>query len=438
MSIDVRTQELLNLLHEEVIPAEGCTEPVALAYCAAKTREILGATPDKIDVYTSGNIIKNVKSVIVPNSGGMIGIEASVAMGVILGDASKELMVISNSDQSRLNEVTEYIQKDCISVTNSDKKLKLYIRIDAFSGDEKVTVEFKRTHTNITLIEKNSEIIFKADEESNENSSVDAKIQSFSVREIYNIAKTLDIKHIEGLCSQLVANNSTISNEGLKNDYGVRTGKNIKLGIDNGFYGDDIRNRSAYRAAAGSDARMGGSALPVMTAAGSGNVGITLALPIIEFAESRNIAKEQLYRALFVAIMSTVYMKASIGRLSALCGPTLALAGLVTGLSLLLDLDQETVERAITNGLAGIVGIMCDGANSSCSVKIANSVYAAYDALNAAINGNVITAKDGIVGNDVEETIQNVAILATGKGMNQTDNAILGVMTGKLATLLNK
>ena len=208
---------------------------------------------------------------------------------------------------------------------------------------------------------------------------------------------------------------------------------NIQAGIKNGFYGDDVRNRSAYRAAAGSDARMGGCALPVMTAAGSGNIGLTISLPLIEFAETRNIPKEELYKAIFLAILVTVYIKSNIGRLSALCGPTCASAGVAAGIALMMGLTLEQVDKAINNALAGIVGIMCDGANSSCSIKIANSVYAAYDAVNAAILGNTVTARDGIVGDSVEDTIANIAVLATGKGMNDTDEAILGVMTGRLA-----
>jgi L-cysteine desulfidase len=431
-----RTEDLIKLLHEEVMPAEGCTEPVALAYCAAKTREILGTTPDKIDVYTSGNMIKNVKSVIVPNSGGMIGIEASVAMGVIAGDASRELMVISGVKKEDLPAVKAYVDRNCIDVYNSNLKLKLYIRIEAFAGDNKVVVEFKHTHTNITLIEKNGEIVFEANETDNKKNLVDERIVEYSIKEIYDIANELDTSKVKELFDKLVYNNTKISQEGLTNHYGIETGRNINLGIKSGFYGDDMRNRSASAAAGGSDARMGGSAMAVMTAAGSGNIGLTLSLPLIEFAKSKNCSEEELYRALFAAIITTIYIKATIGRLSALCGPTCASAGIAVGLSLMLKLDEPTMEKAITNALAGIIGIMCDGANSSCSIKIANSVYAAYDAVNAAMHNNTVTKLDGIVGNNVEETIRNVSILATGKGMRETDEAILGVMTGRLAEIL--
>ncbi|MBK2093159.1 L-cysteine desulfidase family protein [Francisella philomiragia] len=428
-----REQQLIDLLYKEVVPAEGCTEPVALAYCAAKTRDVLGHIPDRIDVFASGNMIKNVKSVTVPNSGGMIGIEASVAMGTIAGNAAKELMVISGVTKADLPKVQEYLQKDCIKVFNASKPIKLYIRIEAYYKQDKVIVEFKYTHTNITLIKKNDEIIYEVDDADNKSNLVDEIISKFSIKEIYKIASHLDTSKISDMLDKIVKDNSNISNEGLVHQYGIQTGRNIRSGIDNGFYGDDIRNRAAAAASAGSDARMGGSALPVMTAAGSGNIGLTLSLPLIEFAKSKGKSQEELYRALFFAIVSTVYIKSSIGRLSALCGPTCASAGIAGGLAMMLNLSEDKVEKSIINALAGIIGIMCDGANSSCSIKIANSVYAAFDAVNAAMLGNTVTPHDGIVGDDVEGTIKNIAILATGKGMNETDDAILGVMTGRLA-----
>lgn len=426
-----KEEQLIDLLHKEVIPAEGCTEPVALAYCAAKTREVLKHFPDRVDVFASGNIIKNVKSVTVPNSGGMIGIEASVAMGMVAGNASKELMVISDVTYKDLPNVRDYLKKDCIHVFNAAKPIKLYIRIEAYYKKDKVTVEFKYAHNNITLIQKNQDVIYKADDVDNKKSLVDEVIKTFTINEIYDVAKQLDIRKVKPLFDMIIKNNVKISQEGLENNYGAQTGKNIATAIKSGFYGNDTRNNAAAMASAGSDARMGGCALPVMTVAGSGNVGITISMALFKFAELNNKNEEKLYRALFLAILITVYIKSRIGRLSALCSPTCASAGIAAGIALMLDQSVDIVDKAVTNALAGIVGVMCDGANSSCSIKIANSVYAAYDAVNAAILGNSVTANDGLVGADVEETIDNIVYVATDDGMTQTDIDILKIMTGE-------
>jgi len=419
--------EVVELIQNEVIPAEGCTEPIALAYAAAKTVELLGQVPEKMDVYASGNIIKNVKSVIVPNSGGMVGIEASVAMGAIAGDPIKDLMCISNVSVEDLKKVKDFLYKQTIRVFNANKQIALYIRIDAFIGDQSAVVEFKHTHTNITLIEKNSKVIKKETAEQTKN-LIDNQVQTLSIAKIYEMAKNLDVSLVKDLFDKVITRNTNIAEKGLKDNYGACVGKSIKNSVKSGFYSDDIRNKSAYMAAAGSDARMGGCALPVMTVAGSGNNGITIALPISQYCKKVGASYETLYRALFFAILTTVYVKSNIGRLSAFCGPAATSGGIAGAIAMINGGSLEVVSDAMTNSLAGISGIFCDGANSSCPLKIANSIYAAYDGAAIALQKNHVILDDGLTGMDIEETITNIGEL-THKGMKKTDDCILDIMT---------
>lgn len=423
---DVTIKKIIDLLNNEIIPAEGCTEPIAIAYAAAKATEVLGKKPDKMNISISGNIIKNVKSVVVPNSGGMVGIAVSAAMGAFAGDPNKELMVISDVSPEKLADVKAFLDKQVVHIQNSKNNLKLYIKVKVFAGAEFASVEMKHSHTNITEIVKNGEILHKSTEDSSGNPEDAAAM--LSIKLIYDMAKTIDVNLVKDIFDRVIECNLAIANEGLTNDYGVNIGRNIKKSIDNGFYGNDIRNKAASLAAAGSDARMGGSAMPVMTTAGSGNVGLTASLPVVTYARERNKTDEELYRALFFSHLATVHIKSRIGRLSAYCGPMCAAGGVAGAIGLLNDFDYETVAKAIINTLAGVSGVLCDGANSSCAVKIANGTYAAYDGIAMAANGNVVADGDGIVAANVEETIKNIGELAQ-KGMQETDEVILDIMT---------
>lgn len=418
--------KVINLLNSEIIPAEGCTEPIAIAYAAAKATAVLGKKPEKMNVSISGNIIKNVKSVVVPNSGGMVGIAVSAAMGAFAGNPDKELMVISEVSPEQLVDVRNFLEKHAIHIQNSKNNMKLYIKVKVFAGEESASVEMKYSHTNITEIVKNGETLLKVNDKTTDNPEDAAAI--LSVKLIYDLAKVIDVERIKGIFDKVISCNTAIAHEGLTHDYGVNIGRNIQQSIDSGFYGDDIRNHSASLAAAGSDARMGGSAMPVMTTAGSGNVGLSASLPVITYARERNKTQEQLYRALFFSHLTTVHIKSRIGRLSAYCGPMCAAGSVAGAIGLLNDFSYEVISNAIINTLAGVSGILCDGANSSCAVKIANGTYAAYDGIAMAANGNVVAEGDGIVAGDVEETIKNIGELAQ-KGMQETDDVILDIMT---------
>ena len=426
--METKIEKVLKILEEEIVAAEGCTEPIALSYAAAKAKRILGTIPNKVDVFLSGNIIKNVKSVTIPNSDGMVGIEAAIAMGLIAGDDRKELMVISDVTSEQLTEVKEFLAKDIIKTHVHPGDIKLYIRLEISNDVDNVVLEIKHTHTNVTQILKNGKVLLsQVCNDGDFNSSLtDRKV--LSVKFIYDLAKTIDIDLIKPIFQKVVNYNSAIAEEGLKGKYGVNIGKMILDNIEKGIYGNDVRNKAASYASAGSDARMSGCALPVMTTSGSGNQGMTASLPIIKFAAEKNLSGEELIRGLFVSHLITIHVKTNVGRLSAYCGAICAAAGVAASLTYLHGGSYEMVCAAITNILGNLSGVICDGAKASCAMKISSGIYSAFDATMLALNKDVLKSGDGIVGVDIEETIRNVGELAQ-SGMKGTDETILDIMT---------
>ena len=426
--METKIEKVLKILEEEIVAAEGCTEPIALSYAAAKARRILGTIPNKVDVFLSGNIIKNVKSVTIPNSDGMGGIEAAIAMGLIAGDDRKELMVISDVTSEQLTEVKEFLAKDIIKTHVHPGDIKLYIRLEILNDKDNVVLEIKHTHTNVTQILKNGKVLLsQVCNDGDFNSSLtDRKV--LTVKFIYDLAKTIDIDLIRPIFQKVVNYNSAIAEEGLKGKYGVNIGKMILENIEKGIYGNDVRNKAASYASAGSDARMSGCALPVMTTSGSGNQGMTASLPIIKFAAEKNLSEEELIRGLFVSHLITIHVKTNVGRLSAYCGAICAAAGVAASLTYLHGGSYEMVCAAITNILGNLSGVICDGAKASCAMKISSGIYSAFDATMLALNKDVLKSGDGIVGVDIEETIRNVGELAQ-SGMKGTDETILDIMT---------
>ncbi len=424
----ITEQEILGILFEEVVPAEGCTEPIALAYAGAKVREVLQQIPDKVDIYVSGNIIKNVKSVVIPNSGGMVGIESSVAMGIVSGDSSKELMVISHVGDEELKTIKDFMRITPLNVIKEPTDVKLYMRIEAFKGEESASVEIKHLHTNITEIRKNDEVLLQRPCNDADFNSALKDRDKLSVRDIYEIAKTIDLNKIQPLLEEVIKLNSTIANEGLKGRYGVNIGQVIRQNIKDGFYGNDVRNNAVSFAAAGSDARMSGCPLPVMTTSGSGNQGMTASLPLIEYSRINNIPHEKLIRALFFSHLTTVHVKTNVGRLSAYCGVICAASAVAGALCFLNDKPFDVISHAISNTLGDISGIICDGAKASCAMKISTVIYTAFDSAMLAMAGRNLCGGDGIVAVDIEETLLNVRELSQ-KGMIVTDEVIIDIMS---------
>ncbi|WP_143316505.1 L-serine ammonia-lyase, iron-sulfur-dependent, subunit alpha [Clostridium sp. HBUAS56017] len=418
---DIKYKNYLQILNEELVPAMGCTEPISIAYAAAKAREALGAIPEKVVVEASGNIIKNVKSVIVPNTGGLKGIEASVAAGIIAGEAEMKLQVISSVKEEDKQLIKEYLSNNSIEVEFKETSFIFYIQINAFYKDSYVKVRIVNYHTNIVLIEKDGKVIYEKDANASKEEGLSDKTL-LNVEDIIDFANSVDIKDIENIIGRQIEYNSRIAEEGLKNSYGANIGKVLFS-----TYGSDVKVRAKAKAAAGSDARMNGCELPVVIISGSGNQGMTASLPVIEYANELNVSKEKLYRAVVLSDLITIHQKTGIGRLSAYCGAISAGAGSGAGIAYLYGGGYKEIAHTIVNALSIVSGIVCDGAKASCAAKIAAGVDAGILGYHMYKQGQQFRDGDGIVKKDVEATISSVGKLAK-EGMKETDKKIISIM----------
>lgn len=417
---DVKYAQYLQILREELIPAMGCTEPIAMAYAAAKARAVLGSMPDKIDIVISGNIIKNVKSVVVPNTGGMKGIAAAIAAGAAVGNESRQLEVLADVKPEDIHKISEFLSACQMTVMKSDSGKLLDIDLHLYSGSDCVRLRICDYHTNIVLIERNGEILLKKDGGDDASSETDRSV--LNVRDILDFAESVRIEDVSAMLEKQIEYNLAISEEGLRGYYGASIGKTLLE-----TRGEDVRVRARAQAAAGSDARMSGCELPVVIVSGSGNQGMTASLPVIVYALDMHASHEQLLRALVVSNLITIHQKTPIGRLSAFCGAVSAGCGAAAGVAWLLEGTYEAVSQTITNTLGMISGTVCDGAKPSCATKIASAVEAGLLGFDLYENGKALHGGDGILKNDVEKTIESVGQLAR-EGMRETDEEILDIM----------
>ena len=410
------------ILEEELVPAMGCTEPIAVAYAAALARDTLGAIPEAVEVAVSDSILKNVKSVIVPNTGGMRGVAAAVAAGIAAGKTERLLEVIADVDDVGRCAMAEYLKTRPIRVVQSDTGCVFDIGIRVTKGEDSAFVRISGHHTNVVHIERNGEVRFDkqtAQEEQGANATLKAQI---SVREIVEFADTVDLADVDALLSRQIDYNTAISEEGLKNDYGARVGKILLQA-----FGDDVHNLAKAAAAAGSDARMNGCELPVVIVSGSGNQGMTASLPVIVYARKYAIPRERLLRALVVSDLITVHLKAGIGCLSAYCGAVSAGCGAGAGICYLLGGGYDEIAHTVVNALAIESGVICDGAKSSCAAKVASAVEAGLVGMEMTKRGSEFRGGDGILEKGVENTIRNVSDLAR-IGMRETNEEIIRLM----------
>lgn len=415
-------QTYLSIIKKELIPSMGCTEPIAIAFCAAKARSVLNKLPKKVLIEASGNIIKNVKSVVVPNTKGMKGIEVAAAMGIIIGDDKKGLEVISHVNPNSLEEVKTFMKNVHMELKTMDSDLQLDLRITLYHEDDIVSARIIHNHTNIVLIKHNDEIILD-DVYQSEIGPHGINYNLLNMKDIYEFAIESDIDDLNDILTKQITHSRAISDEGLSQRYGANIGQTILK-----TYGSDIRNRAKAKTAAGSDARMNGCELPVIINSGSGNQGLTASLPVIEFAEELKVSKETLYRALILSNLIAIYQKSQIGSLSAFCGAVTAGAAAGAAITYLKGGKYEDVAHTLINGLAISSGILCDGAKASCAAKIAISVDSGILASDMHENGSDFYAGDGIVGIDVDKTIKNIGQIAR-EGMKETDKEILYLMT---------
>lgn len=416
-------QDYINVLKEELIPAMGCTEPIAIAYAGAIAREHLGCLPERVEIEVSGNIIKNVKSVIVPNTGGLRGIEVAAAAGIVAGDAAKELKVISEVSTEAVSAIHKFLETTPITVNFSDSKKIFDIMITVYGNGHSAYVRICEFHTNVVEIREDAKYVLQKDVAVED--SLGFTVRGFmNVQEIIEFADTARIEDVKDILDLQIECNVNISEEGLAGDYGANIGKVLLK-----TYGtDDVKIRAKAKAAAGSDARMNGCEMPVVINSGSGNQGITASIPVIEYAKELGVSDEKRYRALLVSNLITIHLKSGIGRLSAYCGAVSAGCASGAGIAYLYGGGVDEVSHTIVNSLAITSGIICDGAKASCAAKIATAIDAGILGYHMYKEGQQFYGGDGIVSKGVENTIKNVGQLAK-EGMATTDQEILKIMT---------
>ena len=415
-------QTYLAILQRELVCAMGCTEPIALAYCAAVARATLGTMPDRIRVEASGNIIKNVKSVVVPNTGGRRGIAAAACIGVLGGDENAKLEVISKVTDETKARLGDYMEKTAIEIGPLESDNLLDMIVTVYSGEAYAKVRIANEHTNIILIERSGEVLLEKDAKEPTETEDLPDYDLLTVADIYDFACTCDLDDVKPILDRQIACNTAIADEGLRNDYGANIGKVLLT------TGDDMRTRAKAYAAAGSDARMNGCEMPVVICSGSGNQGMTTSLPVLVYAKGLAVDEETLYRALLVSNLVTLHIKTGIGRLSAYCGAVSAGAGAGAGIAYLYGDDVSTISHTIVNALAITSGIVCDGAKSSCAAKIATAVEAGIFGYEMYKNGQQFYGGDGLVVKGVEQSIANFGRLGR-VGMRETDVEIIRMMT---------
>ncbi|WP_294685563.1 serine dehydratase subunit alpha family protein [uncultured Finegoldia sp.] len=411
------------LLKSELIMALGCTEPISIALAAAKAREVLGSIPCKIEVKCSGNIIKNVKGVTVPNTNGMKGVEAATAIGTVAGDSCLGLEVLSKVTDEDIKAAKDLLEKDIITVSLKEGVENLDIEIVA-EDDKKntVDVEIKNKHTNIVKITKNDDVIHI--DNCYTHTPEYENYDELSVKDIYEYANNIDLDEVKDLLEKQITLNSDISDEGLTGKWGVAMGK-ILIDED-----ESIRTKAKARAAAGSDARMSGCSLPVVINAGSGNQGITCTMPLVVFANEKNYDRETLYRGLLITNLTALHIKRFIGRLSAFCGVTSAGVAAGAGICYMETKDLDLIEKTIGNALMIASGMICDGAKPSCAAKIATAVDAGISGYYLAKNNRNFEPGDGLLKDNIEETIRSIGYVAK-EGMKETDIIVLNTMIQK-------
>lgn len=418
---DLIYQTCVQVLQEELLPAMGCTEPIAIAYAAAVARRTLGALPTKVTIVASGNIIKNVKSVFVPNTGGLRGIPAAAAAGIVAGQDDLLLEVISKADAADQARIQSYMDATPMEVKLSDSPFIFDIDITVHCAEHSARVRIVNHHTNVVRIEKDGAILKDITAEDHADEGLcDRSV--LSVEGILDFVENAALEDIEGPVKRQVEYNTRIAEEGLSGSWGANIGKVLLA-----TYGDDVKIRAKAVAAAGSDARMNGCSLPVVIVSGSGNQGMTASLPVVEYAKELNASYEKMIRAVALSDLITIHLKSGIGRLSAYCGAVSAGCGSGAGIAWLYGGGYKEIAHTIVNSLAIVSGIVCDGAKASCAAKIASAVDAGILGYHMYMNGQQFRAGDGLVTKGVEETIRNIGTLAR-EGMRETDREILNIM----------
>ena len=422
--MDIKTiSAITEILKEELVPAMGCTEPIAIAYASSIARSLISSLPTSVTVYASPNIIKNVKSVVVPHTGGERGIEAAASIGIVAGREDLELEVLSKVGEKDIERSKELRRDAKFTILPSESGYIFHIRVELKNDSESSAVEIAGNHTNIIVKERNGEVIDKKEyKDSVESKKTDRSI--LSIKSISEYADTVDVESIRETLERQIEYNTAIANEGLHGSWGANIGSILLKS-----YGESVQNKAKAYAAAGSDARMNGSEKPVVINSGSGNQGLTASLPVIVYAKDLNVSHNTLLRALAVSNLVTIHLKSGIGSLSAYCGATSAGAGAGAGVCYLFGGRENEIAHTVVNALAIESGMICDGAKASCAAKIASAVEAGLLGMEMQKYGSEFYGGDGIVKKGVENTIENVSRIAR-EGMRETDKTIIEIMTG--------
>lgn len=429
LSSDPRYGNYLKILQEELVPATGCTEPIAIAYGAAKARELLGVLPESVLVEASGNIIKNVKSVVVPNTDSLKGIEAAAAAGIVAGQSDKILEVISEVTPAQRAEIRVYLADHPIVVKPAEGDKVFDILITLRAGNNHVKLRISDYHTHIIYIEKNGEVLFQSGEVLSDSARDMLTDRScLSVEGVLDFASTCNLEDVRALIERQIDYNYAIAEEGLRHSWGANIGSVLKE-----HYGVGIYSRARYMAAAGSDARMSGCEMPVIIVSGSGNQGITASVPVVEYAKELNVSRDQMVRAVLLSDLLTIHLKTGIGRLSAYCGAVSAGCSAGAAIAYLHGGGFREIAHTLVNSLAIVSGMICDGAKASCAAKISAAVDAGLVGYSMFRSGQQFRGGDGIVTKGVEETIRNIGRLGR-LGMRETDREIIRIMTNQPAS----
>ena len=417
-------QQYLNILKEELRPAMGCTEPIALAYAGARGRQLLGGLPEKVTAYISGAIIKNVKSVIVPNTGGRHGITPAICIGIVAGDADRELQVISQAGEEHQSALQEFMAKTPVEIFQAESELSFDIDLTLMRGQDRVRIRIINHHTNVVYLEKNGEILLDLPvAEASEDHLTDKSC--LNIEDIVAFADCLNVEEVRSTVGQQIRCNMALAKEGLENNWGANIGSVLLH-----HQGELLSKQAAAYAAAGSDARMSGCEMPAIILSGSGNQGITASVPVVVYAEVLGKSEEELLRAVTVSDLVTIHQKAGIGRLSAYCGAISAGCGAGAGIAYLMGGKSHAVAHTVVNAIAILSGTVCDGAKPSCAAKIAAAVDAGILGWDMYCDNQQFYGGDGIVTKGVDKTVQNVGRLAR-EGMKATDKTILEIMLGE-------
>lgn len=414
--------EYLNILNQELKKAMGCTEPIAISYLSCYLKDLLGDIPERVEIFVSGNILKNVKSVVVPNTNGLRGIKAACSIGLVAGKKELVLECISKVTNDDIKKCEEFLLRNNIKVNYSNDNYVFDIHIFMYKGNDIVEGRIVNDHTNIVYLRKNDNTIINKDLSIYRGIHNSKIYDLLSVKEIFDFANEIDLNDVKDIINEQIKCNMAIAKVGLKENYGANIGKTLLK-----EYPNDVSIKARAYAASASDARMNGCDMPVVINSGSGNQGITCSVPVIVFAKELNVSNEKLIRTLVLSNLLTIHIKKGIGRLSAFCGVVAAGCAVGGAIAYLYTEDVDVISHTIVNSLAIISGIICDGAKASCAGKISSSIEAGILGFKLYQNGNEFYSGDGIVSKGVDNTINNIGIIAS-KGMVETDKEIINIM----------